>query len=510
MPAISENNKRIVKNTSMLYVRMIIMLFVSLYTSRIILQILGVTDLGIYNVVGGVVSLLGFISSSMAIAVQRFLSFDIGRKNFSRLSETFSMSVLIHLLIAVLVLILAESVGPYFILYINLPVGRLEAAMWVFHFSILTSCVKIIQVPFNALIISYERMSIFAYLSIGEATLSLVCIFMLYWIDCDKLIIYAILMFFASVLIAIFYAFYCMHKIKEVKFKWSWDRFLFKRLINFAVWSALGEISWAGTIQGVNIVLNLFFGPVVNAARGIAYQVLGAVVRFTQSFQMAINPQIVKQYAAGNKEAMLKLVFRGTCFSFYLMLFLTLPILLRTEYILGLWLGEVPPYLMIFTQLVLVNALIDSLSNLLTTIAKAYGRIRNYQLAVSVILFMNLPLSYLFLKLHFPPESSFWIYGLLSALLLVVRLWFVKRMIQTNMTEFLQSVLLPIFLVSIVALPIPLFVHLYISPGLIGFISTSLLSWLCVSLAVYMVGLSSGERVLVKSRIQLFKQRIIK
>lgn len=504
----TQNNKRIAKNTLMLYARMIVTMLVTLYTSRVILQTLGVMDFGIYNAVGGVVAMLGFINNSMSIAVQRYLSYDLGCKDMESLNRTFNMALVIHLLIAGIVALLAETIGYYFLTrYMNFPPSRFEAALWIFHFSVLTCCVRFLMVPYNALIISFERMNIFAYLSIGEAVFGLLIVYLLQIGDADKLKLYAVLVFVVSVLITAMYAVYCRLKIKEIKFRITWDKTLFRRLLSFASWSALGEMGWAATGQGVNVVLNLFFGPVVNAARGITFQVSAAVNRFVQSFQMAVNPQIIKQYAAGEVQSMQTLVYRSTCFSFYLLLLLSLPLALRIEYILWLWLGQVPPYLALFSRLVLLGALTDVLSNLLATVVKAYGNIRNYQLIVASVLIMNLPLSYVVLKLGAPAWSVFVVYVGVSVTLFFVRLWLIRRMMHLSIRAYLRGVLVPTLRVFVVAVPLPVVLHLFLPHTLAGFCGVVFGSMVCVLLASYGVGLTSAERQTVSNRIRIYLKK---
>jgi len=499
------NNQRIAKNTVMLYGRMIVMLLVSLYTSRVVLQTLGVTDYGIYNVVGGVVALLGFVSNSMSISVQRFLSYDIGKNDIVSLNRTFNTSVIVHLFIALLIFLLGETIGLYFVTHhMNFPPERYSAAVWVFHFSLIACLFKIIQVPYNALIISYERMEIFAYLSIVEAVLNLGIVFLLTLGTFDRLVLYAILLMVVSLFVCLLYGGYCRFKIRDVKNELIFDSQCFNRLIGFASWSALGEMAWAGTLQGVNIVLNMFFGPAVNAARGISYQVLNAVNRFVQSFQMAVNPQIIKQYAAGDIMSMQKLVFRSTRFSFYLLLLLILPLILRTEYVMRLWLGEVPEYLVAFCRLILINAGLDLLSNLYATVAKAYGRIRNYQLIVSFVLFLNLPLSYLLLKLGYPPISTYWIYSLVSISLLFIRLLLIKKMVGLSISSYFREVIFPIFTVFLLSTPLPLFLNQFVGDtfwGLCLMVCISSISILGISFGV---GITSTERLFFVNKIKAF------
>lgn len=499
----TKNNQRIAKNTVMLYGRMIIMLGITLYTSRVVLQTLGVTDYGIYNVVGGVVALLGFVSNSMSVSVQRFLSYDIGKHDLRSLNRTFNTSVVVHILIALLILLLGETVGLYFVShYMNFPPERYNAAVCVFHFSLLACVFKILQVPYNALIISLERMEVFAYLSIVEALFSLGVVYLLLIGTSDRLILYAVLLSAVSLLVYLLYGLYCKIKIKEIEYRLLFDRQCFSRLLSFASWSALGEMAWAGTLQGVNIVLNMFFGPAVNAARGISYQVLNAVNRFVQSFQMAVNPQIIKQYAVGDIASMQRLVFRSTRLSFYLLLLLILPLLLRTEYVMQLWLGEVPDHLVAFSRLALINAGLDVFSNLYATVAKAYGKIRNYQLIVSFVLFLNLPLSYMLLKFGCPPEATYWVYSFVAVSLLFVRLFLIRNMVGLNITSYFREVLLPVFVVVVFSLPIPLLVNRYVAVTFVGLLQMICLTSISVLGVVFYVGITSSERLFFKNKIK--------
>lgn len=495
----------------MLYIRMIFLMLISLYTSRVILQVLGVTDFGIYNAVGGFVSILAFINSSMSIAVQRYLSYDLGRGDMQSLNRVFSMALIIHALIAVVVAVLSESIGYYFLThYMKFPEERCEAAVWVFHFSVLACCIRFLQVPYNAVLISFERMSVFAYLSIIEGILNLAIVYMLQIGTFDKLELYAVLTAGVAILVVMIYALYCKLKVKDIKLRWIWDSNLFRQLWGFASWSALGEIAWAATGQGVNVLLNIFFGPVVNAARGIAYQVLGAVTRFVQNFQTAVNPQIIKRYASGDMEGMRYLTGRSTCFSFYLLLFLTLPLFLRMDYVLVLWLGQEPPYLAIFCRLVLIGALTDVLSNLLATVVKAYGQIRNYQLAVSFILMLNLPVSYLSLKLGASVESVFIVYIAISLLLFFIRLLLIHRMMDFHVGKYLREVAGSAIRVSALSVPLPLVAHIYLKYDLIGLLGVCLLSSLSVAAAVYVTGLSRTERKNINAKFALNIQKIKK
>lgn len=506
-----ENNKRIAKNTLLLYVRMLATMAISLYTSRIVLVTLGIEDFGIYNVVAGVVSVFLFLNNSMSISVQRYLSFDMGKcgnSSTSRLQQIFNIALIVHVIIALLVLVLSETIGLWFVeTHLNIPANRMYAVRWVYQFSILTCLIAIIQVPYNAVIISNERMAIYAYLSILEVVLRLVIVYFLCVGDIDKLILYSILTFFVSFVIALSYWIYCKSRFKEVKFRFLWNKTLFAEILSFACWSSLGEIAWTCVQQGVNIVLNMFFGPVVNAARAVSVQVQSAVMRFVTNFQMAVNPQIIKRYAANEKDEMKSLLFRSTCFSYYLLLFISMPILIETSALLSLWLGVVPEYTVPFCRLMIIVSLIDTLSNLFSTVAKAYGKIRMYQIIVSSLLMLNLPFSYLLLAWGARPESTLVVYGLISVTLIFVRIYLLNKMIGLSLISFLREVMCDITKVTFLSVVISCLPLLLFSSGIYRMFFSLVFSLSVVSIVVYFIGLHQSERHLLLQCIYKFIHR---
>lgn len=498
----TDNNKRIAKNTLLLYFRMLLMMFVTLFTSRVVLDKLGVTDYGIYNVVGGVVAMLGFLNSSMSNAVQRYLSFEIGKNNKAGVNRIFNVSLLAHAGIAVFVFVVMEIVGVWYLnTHMNIPAERMDAANWVLQCSIFTTLFTIVQVPYNAIIISKEQMGIYAYISILEVVLKLLVVYMLAIGNFDKLKLYSVLIMVVTIGIVMIYRFYCTRKYKEVKFKFIKDWNLLKQIVGFASWNMLGELAWVFTGQGVNIILNSFFGPVVNAARGLAEQVNGAVNRFVANFQTAVNPQLIKNYASDQLGEMKTLLFRSTRFSYYLLLALSLPIILKMDFILHLWLKEVPDYTTGFCQLVLVSSLVSTLSNLLAQVARAYGKIRNYQIIVSIFLFLNFPLSYIVLKLGCSPLSTMCANIGINVMLLFVRLRLTNRMIQMTYGSFIRNVLFPIIIVTAVALVIPLGVYFILDNSIISFIIVALVSFLSVGVSTYALGMNANERLYILAAI---------
>lgn len=498
----TDNNKRIAKNTLLLYFRMLLMMFVTLFTSRVVLDKLGVTDYGIYNVVGGVVAMLGFLNSSMSNAVQRYLSFEIGKNNEAGVNRIFNVSLFAHAGIAVFVFVVMEIVGVWYLnTHMNIPAERMDAANWVLQCSIFTTLFTIVQVPYNAIIISKEQMGIYAYISILEVVLKLLVVYMLAIGNFDKLKLYSVLIMVATIGIMMIYRFYCTRKYKEAKFKFIKDWNLLKQIVGFASWNMLGELAWVFTGQGVNIILNSFFGPVVNAARGLAEQVNGAVNRFVANFQTAVNPQLIKNYASDQLGEMKTLLFRSTRFSYYLLLALSLPIILKMDFILHLWLKEVPDYTTGFCQLVLVSSLVSTLSNLLAQVARAYGKIRNYQIIVSIFLFLNFPLSYIVLKFGGSPLSTMFVNIGINAMLLFVRLRLTNRMIQMTYGSFIRNVLFPVIIVTAVALVIPLTIYFMLDNSIISFIIVCLVSFVSVGVSTYALGMNANERLYILAAI---------
>ena len=483
----------------MLYFRMLITLVVSLYTSRVILNTLGVEDFGIYNVVGGFVTMFGFLNSAMATATQRFLAFEIGRNDRTELRNVFSMSVNIHILISIVILFFAETVGLWFVYnQLTIPPDRVSAALWVYQFSILMLMVNMLSVPYNAMIIAHERMNVFAWVSIIEVILKLLIVFMLQWFGFDKLKLYAILMFGVALLIRIIYGMYCNKNFKESKFRYYWNKSLFKTLINYAGWNLWGNAAGVIMGQGVNILLNIFFGPVVNAARGIAFQVQGAINQFVINFQMAMNPQIIKSYAAGDLKYMHQLIFQGAKYSFFLLYILSLPIIIETEAILKLWLKIVPMYTVIFTRLVIINILVDSVSGPLMVAAQASGKIKLYQSVIGGILILNLPFSYLFLKLGFSPELTMYVSIGISILCLFIRLVILEKIVNIDVYGFIKSVIVKSIIVGLLSVLAPLGIYMHMDASLDRLIIVGLVSIVITIGTVIIVGLNKIERMYFK------------
>lgn len=503
-------HKTIAKNTMFLYIRMFLIMGITLYTSRIVLYELGISDYGVYNLVAGIVSMMGFFNAAMSSATQRYLAFDIGKNDMLKLQKTFSTSLAIHFGIGILILILAETIGVW---YINnkmvFPQERTFAVNVVYQFSILTFFVGIIQVPFNALIIARERMNIYAYLSLIEVVLKLIIVFILVYLGADKLISYSILVFTVTVLIALCYQIYCRNQFLESRFILQKDKTYYKELISYSGWNLFGNIAAVSRGQGINILLNLFFGTVVNAAYAITNQVVGSVNLFVTNLQMAFNPQIIKSYSQGNFQETENLIFQGSKISFFLMLILVMPILLNTDFVLNLWLDEVPEYTISFVQLALIGILIDSLSGTLMTGVQATGNIKWYQIIVGVLVFMNLPSAYFVLKLGFEPYIVLVISIIISIFSLQFRLYFLKRLMKINLAVYYKTVFFKTILVSLLSFSVVFFMkkHLSLNVGLSYFIVQSFFLVIVTLIFIICFGLNKKERELLK---KLMKNKLVK
>ena len=445
-----ENNKRIAKNTAMLYIRMLLIMAVTLYTSRVVLEVLGVEDFGIYNVVGTVVVAFSFISGPLGTATQRFLNYELGKNDIFRLNKVFSLSIIIYALLAVILFFVVEVIGLWFIASeMQYPIERLAAVRLVFHFSVFTFIVNLFRTCFESLIIAHEKMSFFAYLSIVDVILILLNAMSLVYFTVDKLELFAINQFVISLLILYCAIFYVKNKMIHVHILRIWDSRLFKELLGFSGWSLFGSVASMSANQGLNILLNTFYGVTINAAMGIANQVSSAVNQFVLNFQTAFRPQIVKSYASGDIDYLRNLIFRTGKFSFFLLFAIVCPLIFNMDFVLHLWLGDsVPQYASEFCSLMLIYSLLETLSAPLWMTVQATGKIRMYQIVISSFIFLNIVLSYLFLKAGFSPSIVLEIKCVLDISYLIVRILFVKRMIGISYREYFREVILPVVIVS--------------------------------------------------------------
>ena len=505
----SDNNKRIAKNTLLLYFRMLLMMAVSLFTSRVVLNTLGVEDFGIYSVVGGVVGMFVFINNSMSSATQRYITFALGKGDKNRLQTVFSTTLQIHSLIAIIIVLLGETVGLWFLYNkMQIPADRMDAALWVMQCSIVSMVVMIVSVPYNADVIAHEKMSAFAYISILEVVLKLAIVYLLLVFSYDKLILYAILILMIQILIRFCYSIYCNKHFEETRYKHVWDKKLFKKMTGFAGWSLFGNMAGVLFGQGLNMLLNVFFGPVVNAARAVAVQVQGAIQQFVGNFQTALNPQITKTYAAGELNEMHRLMFRSARFSFYLLFFLSLPVLYETDFILTIWLKIVPENAVAFLRIMICTSLIYTIANPLIIANQATGRVMKYQAVCGTILLLILPISYLCLKMGCPAYSVFIVHFLIESVTQVARMILLRPLIGLRIRDYFIYIYKPVLIVVGVSVILPSIFYYSMNSGLLRVFTVFLMCVMSIAVTTYLLGLSVNERSFVKSKVMAIFHKI--
>jgi len=488
------SNTRIAKNTILLYIRMLISLGISLYTSRVILSILGEDDFGIYNVVGGVVVLFSFLTNAMTNSTQRFLNFNLGLKEESKLLNVFNTSMVAHLIIMAVVLILAETVGLWFVnTQLNIPEERHHAALWIYHTSVLITLLNIIVTPYRASIIATEKMGVFALISIIDIILKLLIVLILPYFETDSLILYSVLLVTISLLNFIIYRYICRKQLSFTHFHFIWDKPQLIEQMSFSGWSLFGGVALVGAKQGSNILINTFFNVAVNAAVGVANQVRNAIFGFVTSFQMAFKPQIVKLYASNEEDKLLDLIYRSSKFSFYLLFVLTLPIIIYCKEILSLWLVNVPEYAVVFTQLVLITAFTEALSAPLWTAIGATGYVKRYQIFVSTIILLDLPIVYIFFKLGFNPIWAFIINLMISVIAYIYRLLYIRNYVNYKLRDYLKLVIYPCLLISIISIPLPMILSQFCT-STISIIASICCTVLITCCLIYLFGLNRKEK----------------
>jgi len=506
------NTSRIAKNTLALYFRQIITMLVSLYTVRVKFEILGVEDYGIFNIVSGVVILFTFLNGAMASATQRFLNFALGRNDAEKARNVYSASLVFHALIAVLVIILAQTVGLWFFNNrLNIPPERQGAAFIVYQFSVVATVMGILQVPYRATIFAYEKMSFFAMLSIVESALRLGIVFLLPVILLDKLVVYAFLMCIAGLIILLIHKVYCNKTFEIAHFRYFRDKELLRQLLQFSGWTTFSGVASIGRVQGTNILLNIFHGVMLNAAMGIAMQVHAAVHQFVSNFQTAFKPQIVKSYSASNYDYFMRLIFRTSKISFYLLLFFVLPLYINMGFILQIWLNNVPEYAVTFTQLLLLFSLINAIIAPLWMSIQATGDIKKYQIISGSLVLANLPLSLLVLWMAFNPVWVLVIRLGLEIIILVWLIFFLGGKIKLPVLIFFCRVIIPVILITGGAGFMTIFLRSFFLSDWNRLIVSCVISALSIGGLIYWVGLDKQERGLlrnfVKTKIDSIKQR---
>lgn len=503
----SENNKRIAKNTLLLYFRMLFLMVVSLFTSRVILNTLGVEDFGIYNVVGGIVAMFTIVSGSLTSAISRFITFELGRGNKEKLRTIFSTSVNIQLGLSFLIVLIGEIAGVWFLnTQMVIPPDRVEAANYILQCSLGIFVLNLLSVPYNSAIIAHEKMGAYAYISILDITLKLVVAYAIMLSPYDRLASYGILLLLEALVIRVIYGIYSKSNFEECSYHFVRERKVLKEMVSFAGWNFLGVTAGTLNTQGVNILMNLYFGVAVNAARGIAVQASAAISQFVQSFTTAVNPQITKSYAAGDMEYMQSLVCQSSKFSAFLFLLMAVPLTVETPMIFDIWLKNPPAYAVLFFRLGLLGILMDSvLSNSLMTAIFASGDIKKYQVYVTIWGGMVFPLTWIAYKLGATPEYTYILYFLMYCIVLYVRLHVVQQKVQLSVRKYVMTVLVRFVPVAFLSFLLPVAITFIMAPSFLRIIITTIISLIMTVFIVYMIGLTTDERQMIISKLKVSK-----
>lgn len=502
---LDSNGRRIAKNVFFLYIRMVVSMIISLYTSRVILNVLGIEDYGIYTIVGGVVILFTFISSSMNAATQRYLNVAMGKNEEGYVEKVFSNSLGVYMLLCLLILCITEIVGLWFLENkLNIPYSRISAAKFVFHISVLTFGINFLRTPYNAVVIANERMSFYAYSSLVESGLKLVIVWILSLFVYDKLKLYAILVLLVAILILIWYYCYIRMHFHSYRYSKRFDRKLIKEMMSFSGWNLLGGIADVGMSQGTNMILNIFYGVSLNAALGLTNQVKSVIFSFIANLQLAANPQIVKSYTRGDTVYFRKLFFSISKYSFYLILLVALPLLFNVDYVLNLWLVNPPPYMSNFLILVVVLLMLDSFHGPLWTTMQANGNLKQYQIVISSLLLLNIPLIYITLKMGFHPDSIIIVQIVINIIVLIVRLLYAKIRCGISIYQYIANVLRPVLVVSVAVIPLISCIAHNLANGLLKLVLVVLATIVIVVSSVYILGINRQERFLVKREFKKY------
>jgi len=486
-------------------------MMINLYAVRVIINVLGVEDYGIYNAVAGVVFLFNFLSSALASASQRFLSYDLGRKDYNNLVRTFSITVYIYLFLSVAILILSFSFGLWLLNnQLVIPAQRMDAARLAFYFALFSFFVTILRTPYHASILAHEDMNYFAWLSIAEVSLKLILVFIIRVVDYDKLVQYSFLMFMNS--LVMFGTYWLINRIKytECKVMLFWDLALFKKILSFSSWNLFGHLAGVLRSQGINVLLNIFFGPTVNAARSIAQQVNGAVNSFGSNFNTAVRPRIVKVYSQDRHSDVISLVFWSSKMTAFLLLIFEIPLMIEMHTVMNLWLGIVPEYVVVFTRIIIIESFLTSISGSIKASVNATGNIRRYQASVGSIMLLNVPLAFLALKMGAAPVAALIVGVGISFVAFIFRILIARSVVEFSGLAFLVKVLLRIMLVIVIATIVPLILARIIAPGFLRLAVVTVVSIICTSATVYGVGMTGKERKMLVGMIKKGLQKVRK
>jgi len=507
--SLAENNKLIAKNTIVLYIRIFFTMSISFYTSRVVLNSLGIVDYGIYNLVGGIVGMMAVLNDSMAGATQRWITIALGKNDKENLIKVFSVGLTAQSVIVIIVLILCETIGLWYLYnYAVIPPERLKISFWVFQISIVTLCMNILNVPFWGTLMAHEKMSAFALFSVTDVLLKLIICFVLSITAWDKLLVYSALLFVSFLINVVFLQIYCHKKFIEARIRFGWDKTLYKEMLHLALLTISANLATMGYTQGITLLTNMFFGPVMNAAAGIASQAGNIVNQFSGSFQTAINPQITKNYATKNYNEMHKLVFRSAKFSYFLMLFFTIPLFFEADILMKLWLKIVPDHAVNFLRIGLFVSMFMAVRNPLVIAAIANGHIKKYQSVIVSILLLILPISYSLLKLGGIPETTSIVLLCIMIITVFASAFMLKELIRLNFNEFIQQVIIKIIIVTLLSFCLPFLIILNMDESIIRLITLTVSSTISSTLIIYFLGLTISERQFTLSIINNKLKRI--
>ena len=516
MESNQDKSKRIAKNTLFLFIRMALILCVGLFTSRVVLNTLGVDDFGIYNLVGSVVVLFSFLQAALTNATYRYFAYELGRGDPVQLKKTFAMAVNAHVLLAVVVLVLCEIGGIWFLNHkLVVPEGRMDAANIAFHLSMLCFCLNVIKTPYNSAIIVHEKMEFFAYSSIVEVLMKLGIVYMLVYFAMDKLVLYSILMLVVALVLLVWYVTHCHRHFEECRYKFVWDGGLIKGMLKYSGWSVIVNAVDVTVNQSVLFFFNIFFGVVANAAMGVASQVNGHLTNFLNSFTQSYNPQIIKSYAAGEQNYFIKLIFSTSKISYFLLLMASMPIMLNIDFILDLWLKNPPDGSSTFVILVIAYALVDAYSAPLWIGVHATGNLKVHQILMSSIKILNIPLAYIMLKAGCPAWTALALKAGLNVVCSVVRPCYVKRLYGLPLSKYMAQVWGILYLVTLIVVPLPVLVAGEMESSWARFFVSSAGFWAIFAPVVYLIGLNRDEKGLIQSLVKkkfgsMFAQKKVK
>lgn len=499
----SSNNNRIAKNSLYMAIRMVIVLLITLYTTRVVLKVLGVEDYGVYNVVCGFVSMFTFLNTSMSNGIQRFFNFELGKNGEEGANKVYNTALLIQFILAIIIIALTESFGMWYLHNkMVVPLNRMIAAEWIFQSSILSFLFTIMQAPYTAAVMAHERMDFFAVISVLDSILKLAIVFAIPYLPGDQLILYGVLFAAISVLNFNLYYIYCKRNFSEIKIRILFDRRLFRSMLGFSGWNIFGSLSGVMKEQGINLVINFFCGPVVNAARGVAQQINSGLQSFVQNITVPVRPQMVQAYAQGNETRAMNLTFSVSKFSCFLLYMMALPIIMEIDYILKIWLGDnIPEHTSAFVIIVIVTSFFNNLNAAISNVVHATGKMKKYQLTLGLIGISTVPCAFVAMRFGASPEMALLTTTVSMVIAQCFALVILKTLVSFSIVDYCKQVLNPFIMVVVISFFIPLLPHYLLEEGFLRLMIVAIVSLVSSIIAVLIIGLNSSEKSMLKGFI---------